>query len=254
MVARMVARAAAEVHRGIACGRASRATRPQAQSDCNPPPPLRYAARVSSTIRRPLWRSFTERFIANAAEHVRAGGHALVWRKGPAKPVGWIVVPCGPDGEVTELGYWSMLALDKRTYDVIPRGPAKGLATLRVPRDLEWAVEEWCERDAKWRGAMRELELDCVACSACCRRNRVELDADDFQRWHDAGRDDLRGRAYTRTDKGKVVLRLKKDGGCVHLNGTLCGIYSVRPDNCSMFPAGSEPCLGSREEEFGLVD
>jgi hypothetical protein len=206
---------------------------------------------VSNVVRRPLWRSFTQRFLANAAAHVRAGGHAMVWRPGPTKPVAWMLLPCGPEGEITELGLWSMLSLNKRNYEVIDSGPAKGLATMRIPRDYEAAVEAWCERDSKWPGATREIELDCVACSACCRANRVVLDDDDFARWRAAGRDDLRGRAYTRTSKGAVVLRLKADKTCVHLNGTLCGIYTLRPDNCSLFPAGSEPCLQSRLEEFG---
>lgn len=208
----------------------------------------------SKIIQRPLWRSFNERFLKNAAEHVRAGGHAMVWRKGPARPVAWMLLPCGPDGEVPELAFWSMLSLSKRAYDVIKRGPAKGLATMRIPRDYEDAVEQWCERDSRWPGATREIELDCMDCAACCTRNRVLLDEDDFARWRAAGREDLLGKAYVRKDKGKVVLRLRPDGTCVHLQDKLCGIYALRPDNCSAFPAGSEPCLQSRLDEFGVVD
>jgi Fe-S-cluster containining protein len=166
-----------------------------------------------------------------------------------------MLLPCGDDGAVTELGYWSILALDKRRYQVIRSGRAKGLATSRIPRDLEYAVEEWCERDARWPGTTREVELDCTTCAACCKSNRVVLDDPDFRRWREAGRGDLAGKAYVRTDRGEVVLRLRKDDkACVHLRGTLCGIYAVRPDNCSLFPAGSEPCLGSRKEELDIVD
>ena len=68
---------------------------------------LTFAANPVSTpekIRRPLWRSFTHRFIANAVRHVREGGHALVWRPGTAKkPVAWMLLPCGPEGELPEL-------------------------------------------------------------------------------------------------------------------------------------------------------
>lgn len=171
------------------------------------------------------------------------------------RPVAWMLLPCGPDGEMPELSFWTILALEKRAYEVVPSGLAKGLATLRAPRDLEATLESWCERDSAFAGATRRIVLDCVACAACCTKNRVVLYDEDFARWKAAGRDDLRGKAYTRTDKGEVVLKLRKsDGGCVHLNGTLCGIYTMRPDNCSMFPAGSEPCLTSREEEHGWGD
>jgi uncharacterized protein len=218
---------------------------------------MAYSSTVSTPtlICRPLWRSFKQRFLSNAVAHVRAGGHALVWRNGPARPIGWLLLPCGPDGEVTELGYWSILALEKKHYSIVERGVAKGLATMRIPRDVQWAVEDWCERDSKWPGSTREIALDCMTCSACCRDNRVVLDQDDLQRWKDAGRSDLAGKPYVRTDRGEIVLRLQRDTrACVHLRGTLCGIYAYRPDNCSLFPAGSEPCLTSREEEFGIVD
>lgn len=187
---------------------------------------------------------------------MKAGGHAIVWRpgKGP-KPVAWMLLPTGPDGELPELSFWSILALDKRKYELVDKGPAKGLATMRVPRALEYVVDEWCERDAKHMGTTRTIVLDCVKCAACCRENRVILYDDDFARWKQAGRDDLRGKAYTRNDKGDVVLRLKtEDKTCVHLNGKFCGIYPLRPDNCSMFPAGSEPCLTSREVEYEWGD
>lgn len=205
-------------------------------------------------IRRPLWRSFTERFIDNAVTHVGRGGHAMLWRRGTAKPVAWMLLPCTVDGALPELAFWSILGIDKRTWSAIPSGVAKGLATMRIPRDREWAVEEWCERDSKWQGSTRDVELDCLTCAACCIRNRVVLDADDLARWNAANRQDLAGKAYTRTVNGEVVLRLAPDGGCVHLRGKACSIYALRPDNCSVFPAGSEPCLASREEEFGWTD
>jgi Fe-S-cluster containining protein len=208
----------------------------------------------STKIRRPLWRSYSQRFIANAAAHVRAGGHALLWRPGPSSPVAWMLLPLDAEGDMPLMATWSMLALEKRRFDVVRRGPARGLATMRIPRDYETAVEGWCERDAMWPGATREIELDCVTCAACCRNNRVQLEPEDYALWRANDRKDLAGRAYTRRRDGQVLLRLRTDGACVHLQGALCDIYPLRPDACRVFPAGSEPCLESRREEFGAND
>lgn len=207
------------------------------------------------TVLRPLWRSFTQRFIANAATHVRAGGHAMVWRPGTGKkPVAWMLLPTDASGDLTELGFWSALALERNTYERLKSGPAKGLATLRIPRDFEHAVESWCERDSRWPGSTRAVQLDCLTCASCCKRNRVQLDDDDFARWHEADRDDLSQKPYTRTEKGITLVQLKKSGDCVHLDGVYCGIYALRPDNCRLFPVGSEPCLGARKEELGVEE
>ncbi len=48
---------------------------------------------------------------------------------------------------------------------------------------------------------------------------------------------------------------LAKSKDCKHLGSdNKCAIYAIRPDACSTFPAGSECCLSSREEEMGIVD
>lgn len=212
---------------------------------------------VTTRVTRPVWRSFTQRYLANAATHVRAGGHALVWKRGPASPIAWMLVPCDADGDVPELSFWSILALEKNTYELVRGGCAKGLAILRIPRAYEQAVEEWCERDSIWPGTTRDVAFDCLECGSCCRDNHVKLYDEDFTRWTDAGRDDLAGRAYLRTVKGRVMLRLRKDPqkSCVHLaDDNKCNIYALRPFNCSSFPVGSEPCLESRRDEMNRVD
>ena len=213
--------------------------------------------RVSSRVLRPVWRSFTQRFIANAAAHVRKGGHAMVWRKGPSTPIAWMLAPCDAKGNIPELSLWSMLALEKSTYEVVTRGPAKGLAIMRIPRAYEQAVEEWCERDSMWTETTRWVEFDCLECGACCRDNKVVLYDEDYARWHAADRDDLAGRAYLRNEKGRVMLKLRRVEGkpCVHLlSDNKCHIYELRPFNCSSFPVGSEPCLESRRDGLKIVD
>jgi Fe-S-cluster containining protein len=73
--------------------------------------------------------------------------------------------------------------------------------------------------------------------------------------WRRAGRTDLLSQAYTRRSKGEVVLRLTANGRCMHLGrGNRCGIYPLRPANCSVFPVGAEPCLSAREETLGIID
>jgi Fe-S-cluster containining protein len=99
------------------------------------------------------------------------------------------------------------------------------------------------------------VELDCLACGACCKDNRVELDTVDIERFDAAGRADLARPPYAKRENGTVILLLRKDKGCKHLGrDNACGIYPIRPDACSHFPVGSECCLSSREEELGIVD
>jgi Fe-S-cluster containining protein len=133
---------------------------------------------------------------------------------------------------------------------------AKGLATVRVARAYEHEVEHWCERDSKHREPTRELELDCTTCAACCIDNRVVLDEDDLARLAGDDRPELAKKPWVRTEKGVKLLALDKTSrACVHLReDKLCGIYERRPDNCRWFPAGTEPCLIARREEFGWVD
>lgn len=213
---------------------------------------------MAEKILRPVWRSFKERFLSNAAAWVRSGGCAVVWRPAKGPDAAWLLLPLDDEGgadAMPEPAYWAMLAVYLEKYKRIARGPAKGLATVRVARDYEHEVEHWCERDSKYEASTREIELDCMTCAACCINNRVVLDKEDLDRLAGSDRPELIKKPYVRTEKGVKLLALDKGtGACVHLKGQLCGIYERRPDNCRWFPAGTEPCLIARRDEFGWVD
>ena len=80
--------------------------------------------------------------------------------------------------------------------------------------------------------------------------------APDRARFRKAGRADLLEKPYSRRNKdGKLVLTLTRERRCKHLaRDNKCGIYAIRPDACSMFPAGSECCIYSRSDEHGWGD
>lgn len=213
---------------------------------------------MAEKILRPVWRSFRERFLENAVEWVHSGGCAVVWRPAKGGDAAWLLLPLDEEGGVDampEPAYWAMLAVYLSKYKRIARGRAKGLATVRVARAYEHEVEYWCERDSKHREPTRELELDCTTCAACCIDNNVILDEDDLQRLEGDDRPDLVKKPYIRTKKGVKLLALDaKTKHCLHLKDKMCGIYERRPDACRWFPAGTEPCLISRREEFGWED
>jgi hypothetical protein len=202
---------------------------------------------------RPVWRRFRTLYLPRAAAHVRAGGHAAIVQDG-----GRIDVLLGVDarGKLSELGRWALLSIEIARWRRVKGGPAQGLATVRVARQYEWAVLDWCARDMAHEGPTRVLSLDCVDCAACCHDANVVLDDSDLGRWRDAGRADLAGRAYVRRARdGKTTLRFAATGRCQHLgDDRLCGIYTLRPDNCRAFVIGSEACLAAREETLGLRD
>jgi Fe-S-cluster containining protein len=202
---------------------------------------------------RPVVRSFTAKHEREAGAHVRAGGHAVVWDSpGRAR----LVVPLPKKGDVEDLGYWSLLDLGRSRYRVVKSGALRGLAWMRVPSDCNEIVRRRAERDSVLEGPTHALILDCLACGACCRDNRVVLDDDDVARFRRAGRADLTKPPYARrASDGRLVLTLRKDKACRHLGrDNRCGIYELRPEACSSFPMGSECCLYSREEELGITD
>jgi Fe-S-cluster containining protein len=126
---------------------------------------------------------------------------------------------------------------------------------VRVAKGHRAFIREWCERDSTCPGHTRQVELDCLACGACCRDNRVVLEPYDRVLWRQSGRPDLAERPYVRTAKGVMLLCLTADGACVHLGpGNRCAIYRLRPGNCRSFPAGSEACLAARLDTLGIVD
>lgn len=148
-----------------------------------------------------------------------------------------------------------MLDLGRSGYSIARSGPFAGMGYLRVPHDCYSIVRGRVVRDSIHPDPTRDLDLDCLACAACCRDNRVELDDCDVDRFEAAGRGELARAPYSRRDDGRLVLVLRSDRNCKHLGGdNRCAIYSIRPDACSTFPAGSECCLSSREEELDIVD
>jgi uncharacterized protein len=204
-------------------------------------------------IVRPVWRKFSPQWIERAADHVKEGGHAaIIDAKGAIR----VLLGVSERGQITELGLWSLLAIEQRRWRRVTDGPAKGLATARIKPAYEEAVLDWCARDAVHRGATRVIKLDCIKCAACCHAANVLLDDVDLGRFRDAGRNDLTRPAYIRRHKdGRIVLRFASDGRCQHLAGdNRCSIYEIRPDNCRRFVVGSEACLAAREDTLGIRD
>ncbi|AUX25085.1 hypothetical protein SOCEGT47_056280 [Sorangium cellulosum] len=204
-------------------------------------------------VSRPIWRRFRPRYLARAAAHVRAGGHAAIVL--PEERID-LLLSVDEAGKLTELGQWALLSIEQQRFRRVSEGPARGLATARVKRQYEGSVLDWCERDSVHPGTIRALSLDCLACGACCHDANVVLDGDDLARWRGAGRGDLAGRAYVRRARdGKITLRFAASGRCQHLGDDLrCAIYELRPDNCRAFVVGSEACLSAREETLGIRD
>jgi Fe-S-cluster containining protein len=201
---------------------------------------------------RPVVRSFKAPYLSLAAAWVRSGGHAVV-RIAPRQMR--LVFPRPKKGDEHDLGWWSVLDLGRSDYEIARGGPFAGMGLLRVPHDCYSLVRDRVVRDSIHAGPTREIDLDCLECAACCKDNRVELEERDVVRFDEAGRSELARSPYAKRDDGKIVLVLRRDKRCKHLAGdNRCGIYPIRPDACSTFPAGSECCLSSREAELGIVD
>lgn len=218
---------------------------------------LRYTGPVPPSaitrFARPVWRTFAPKFFDRAVAWVKAGGHAAVVTS-PSKIE--LFMPADASGEITEAGRWSVLALEQQRFRRVKDGAASGLYSARVQPHATEAVLDWCERDSIHEGPTRKMQLDCLDCGACCVDANVILDPDDLERFDEAGRPDLKGKAYIKRAKdGKVTLRFLPDGRCQHLLADLrCHIYPIRPFNCRVFPVGSEACLAARESTLGLRD
>jgi Fe-S-cluster containining protein len=211
-----------------------------------------YTFQAPMLVARPVVRSFALPYVSEAADWVRAGGHAVVW-VGPRKAR--LVFARPRKGDEHDLGWWAVLDLGRTSYRVARHGPFAGMAFLRVPHDCYSIVRERIERDSVHPDPTRTLDLDCLACGACCKDNSVELDDDDVARFEKEGRADLTRPPYARHRDGRLLLTLSTDRRCRHLGGdNKCAIYAIRPSACSTFPPGSECCLSSREEELGIVD
>ena len=204
-------------------------------------------------IERPVWRRFRPMFLARAAAHVRRGGHAAIVQKTGRVDV---LLTVDDKGKITELGLWSLLAIEQRRWRRVKLGAAKDLATARVTPKFAGSVVDWCDRDSIHEGSTRTLELDCIKCAACCHNSNVLLDEADFERFRQGGRPDLVHKDYIKRSRdGRITLRFPPEGKCQHLRrDKKCGIYPIRPDNCSVFVVGSEACLAAREDTLKLRD
>jgi hypothetical protein len=203
-------------------------------------------------VTRPVVRSFRSPHFAEAATWVHAGGHAVVWLS-PRKAR--LVFSKPREGDELDLGRWSALDLGISQHTMATQGAFAGLAYVRVPHDCYTIVRERVVRDSIHPEPTRDIELDCLACAACCKDNCVELDDADIARFEGAGRGDLAKPPYARRENGSIVLVLRRDRRCKQLaDDNRCGIYEIRPSACSTFPRGSECCLSAREEELGIVD
>jgi hypothetical protein len=206
----------------------------------------------ATRVTRPVVRSYREPFFGEAASWVWAGGHAIVWL-GARKAR--LVFAKPRDEDDFDLGRWSALDIGQSEYSVAARGLFAGMAYVRVPHDCYGIVRERVARDAVHPQPTRTIGLDCLACGACCKDNRVQLEDVDIERFERAGRGELARPPYARREDGVVVLVLRRDKRCKHLgDDNRCGVYAIRPDACSTFPPASECCLSAREEELGVVD
>lgn len=207
---------------------------------------------AGTTVVRPVVCAFHRHERRLAAEHVRAGGHAVIW-EGPARAR--LLLPAPDENDPHDLALYSILDLGKEHYEISRRGVTKGLATALVNRDCNDIVRARIDRDRYHAGATRELTLDCTECAACCYSNEVVLDENDIARFDRAGRSELSKMPYARKRNGKLMLRLAPDGGCLQLGpGNRCNIYDIRPEMCRAFPVGSECCLSTRADDLGLYD
>ena len=205
-----------------------------------------------TTITRPIVRSFKIEYAKEARAWVKSGGHAVVWEK-PNRAMLVFPIPIKDDEE--DLGIWSVLDLGKQRWDTPKDGPYAGTACTLFPPSTLWIAKRRAERDSKWKGPKRKIKLDCMTCAACCKDNAVGLEKQDIARFREAGRMDLAKPPMAKWREGKFMLTLLPNGSCRHLKrDRACGIYAIRPDACSEFPAGSECCLFAREEEFGIYD
>ena len=201
-------------------------------------------------IRRAIVRSFSAGERRQAAEHARAGGHAVLWDSGAH-----LVLPPPDEDDPADLTLHSILDLGQKRWEISRRGVTKGLAIVRVGRDRYGIVRQRIERDKHHTGATRDMALDCLSCGACCYSNEVVLDKEDVRRFERAGRPELAAMPYARRKNGKLMLRLANDKGCLQLSvDNRCSIYDIRPDMCRTFPAGSECCLSARSEDLGIYD
>jgi hypothetical protein len=201
---------------------------------------------------RPDVRRYRQPQFAEARAWVKAGGHGVMWET-PKRALLLFTIPNPKD--MHDLGMWSVLDLGKQRFQMPSRGRYAGIAWTLFPRGTLWIARRRAERDSIWPGPTRRVNLDCLACGACCKDNLVTLNKKDIQRFQDGGRPDLARRPIAQWREGKLALTLLDNDHCRYLGAdNRCGIYALRPDACRDFPPGSECCLFAREEELRVHD
>ncbi|MFO0664372.1 MAG: YkgJ family cysteine cluster protein [Polyangiaceae bacterium] len=204
-----------------------------------------------ASMLRPVVRSFKVPHAARCADWVRSGGHAIFWET-PQKAR--LVVPVPVPGDESDLALFSLLDLAIDTFAPERTGPFRGLIAAKVPRDCHGIVRRRIERDSGFPGPKHRMKYDCLACGACCKDNDVILEDGDFERFERADMMHLTKPPYARRKEGKLrLVLLPKTKHCQHLHSdNRCGIYEVRPNACRDFPAGSECCIFTREDDLGI--
>jgi Fe-S-cluster containining protein len=98
------------------------------------------------------------------------------------------------------------------------------------------------------------MELDCLACGACCRQasdGRILVPEQDLVRWRRQGRTDLLDQLVP-GHFGEMAFAFTEDGACVHLGTTAspnaCSIYPDRGTTCRDFEKGSWQCHEFRRD------
>lgn len=208
----------------------------------------------SFEVIRPLVRSFSTRQLSSCAAHVKSGGHAALWD--PSNGKAWLVTPVPNADDPQCLHHAAMMDVRKVRWVQPTKGPLKGIALTLVQPRYHWILKDRTLRDANYKGSKRRIQLDCLACGACCHHMEVPLEDDDMIRFKNAGRHDLLKSPHVVRRKGKLFLPVHRKHGRCHKLGEdyACSIYEIRPDPCRNFPAGSEGCLFAREELHGWVD
>jgi Fe-S-cluster containining protein len=195
---------------------------------------------------RPIVRSFRARFSREAAAWAKRGGHSVVIASPRVMHLFFRIPRLQGD-----LGRWAALDL-RATWRAVKRGAFRGLACARIPTASMHIARAWCERDATYEGPFLTLDLDCIACGACCFHNRVELSRADVRRLRNANLEHVTRTPFARRRAdGKLALVVAKNGRCKQLERDgKCAIYTHRPDACRAFPPASEGCLYARMVEL----
>jgi uncharacterized protein len=83
-----------------------------------------------------------------------------------------------------------------------------------------------------------EDQIDCTVCANCCRVATVRIADRDVEKLAKRlGVSPERFlKEYTEVDAEHGRLLKRNDGGCVFLEGNLCGVYADRPQICASFP------------------